>query len=175
METWSSINGYKGIYEVSNIGRVKSLARVIKCPNYISMVKEIVMKSHFNGSGYKKISLINGNDRKSFYIHRLVAETFIKNINGLKEVNHKDGDKENNISSNLEWCTHSENIKHAYDNSLIPDRKGENHPRTELTNKDILNIRKLKGLFKIVEIAKKYSVSRYVISIIINKKSWKHI
>ena len=74
-------------------------------------------------SGYKVYRLSKDGKKYQFYAHRLVAENFIPNPDNCKIVNHKDGDKLNNDVSNLEWCTQSENMKHAYDNSLIQQRK----------------------------------------------------
>lgn len=74
---------------------------------------------HINQDGYKTVRMqINGN-RKTFRIHRLVGEHFVPNIYNKPEINHIDGDKLNNHFSNLEWCTHSENIKHAWNNGLL--------------------------------------------------------
>ncbi len=175
MEIWKDIEGYKGIYQISNLGMVKSLDRVIHCPTYLSRVNEIIMKQGWSWGGYRSVNLLDGLIRKKHLIHRLVGIAFVENKHDKKQVNHIDGNKENNNSSNLEWCTHSENIQHAYNNKLIPCRKGENHPNAKLTNNDVLSIRKLKGLFKVVEIAEKYKVKRTVISKILNRRTWKHI
>ena len=109
-EIWKSIKGYEGLYEISNFGRVKSMPK-------LRMKKEKIMKPS-NRGGYLRISLSKDGISKSFYIHRLVAESFIPNLDGKKEVNHIDGNKKNNNASNLEWSTRSENMKHAFKTGL---------------------------------------------------------
>lgn len=101
MEIWKDIQGYEGRYQVSNLGRVKSIS------------KGVVMKPFICGSGYQELILLNG-ERKPKLLHRLVAEAFIPNAHGKKEVNHKDGDKFNNRADNLEWVTPSENQMHSH-------------------------------------------------------------
>ena len=102
-EVWKDIVGYEGKYQVSNLGRVKSL-------NYRGNTnKEVIMTITKNKNGYLKIGLSKNNKRKNYLIHRLVAQAFIDNPNKYDEVNHKDEDKSNNRVENLEWCTHKEN------------------------------------------------------------------
>ena len=118
-EEWRDVVGYEGLYQVSNMGIVKSLSRRIVYKdgreyNYPSKV----MKNQKVSTGYRSVTLYRVNGKKQYYVHRLVAETFIPNPNNLSDVNHKDGCKTNNILSNLEWCSHSDNQKHAYKNGL---------------------------------------------------------
>ena len=97
VEEWRDIAGYEGVYQVSNLGRVKSL-------NYGRTGKEKCLEPWGNGGGYLQVSLRNNGKKDTPSIHRLVACTFIPNPNNLPEVNHKDENKENNNVSNLEWC-----------------------------------------------------------------------
>jgi hypothetical protein len=102
-EIWLPVVGYEGYYEVSNLGRVRSLRKTLK--NNIR-------------NGYCQVGLfINGN-RKIVYVHRLVAEVFIINPDNKPEVNHKDGIKTNNNVFNLEWATFKENNQHAFKTGL---------------------------------------------------------
>lgn len=112
-EKWSAINGYFGLYEVSNYGRVKSLSRVaIGKANSKRIIKERILRVRTQTGGYKTALLSKGNRHKSKYIHRLVGEHFIENPHNKPEINHKDLDKSNNVYSNLEWATRKENQHH---------------------------------------------------------------
>lgn len=114
-EIWKDIEDYEGLYQISNYGRVKSLDY-----NHTGRVKELAPRA--NRGGYLYINLYNKGIRKTHVIHRLVARAFIDNPNDYPVVNHKDCNKQNNHASNLEWCTISQNTKHAYDNGLINTR-----------------------------------------------------
>lgn len=108
-EVWKDIDGYEGIYQVSNLGKVRSLDR--KVWNYIKPGR--ILKTHNNGHGYYNVSLHNKDKiEKHAYIHILVAKAFIPNPNNYTEVNHKDFDKTNNCVDNLEWVSHHQNILH---------------------------------------------------------------
>ena len=118
-EIWRDIEGYEGIYQVSNFGKVKRLEKEvhknIKGQACACLYKEKIMKlSNHNRNGYLKINLNNCNISKTYQIHRLVAQAFIPNLNKLPQVNHKDGNKKNNKVENLEWVSVSDNHKHAY-------------------------------------------------------------
>jgi hypothetical protein len=118
-EEWRDIVGYEGLYQVSNLGRVKSLPKRIVYKDgreYIYPSK--VMKNQKVSTGYRYVTLYSVNGRRQYYVHRLVAIAFIPNLNNERDINHIDGCKTNNIASNLEWCSRSENIKHAYDRGL---------------------------------------------------------
>lgn len=112
---WKNIVGFEGFYQVSNIGSVRSLDRTVKYKDGIIVpYKGQPLSPRDNGKGYKYISLTKNNKPHRFYIHRLVATYFIPNPLNRKEINHIDGNKGNNCVENLEWCTRSENNKHAY-------------------------------------------------------------
>lgn len=111
---WKSVNGYEGIYEISETGLVRNLRRDPKNRTYPGKI----LTPGKTGSGYLFVCLSVNGITENKMIHRLVAETFISNPDGLPEVNHKDGDKENCNAENLEWCTRSYNLKHAVDTGL---------------------------------------------------------
>jgi hypothetical protein len=115
LEVWKDIEKYKGLYQVSNKGRVRSLDRVDPLGR---MRKGKIMAPQPNRLGYYMIRLSKNGVRGSIAVHRLVATAFIPNPDDKKEVNHKDGIKSHNYDSNLEWVTRSENITHAYNNGL---------------------------------------------------------
>lgn len=108
-EVWRDIEGYEGIYQVSNKGRVKSLQRLqkYKCRNP-RMLPERIMSVRKDKLGYGRVGLYNG-EYKFWLIHRLVAITFLPNPNNLPVINHKDENPSNNRVENLEWCTRKYN------------------------------------------------------------------
>jgi hypothetical protein len=117
-EVWKDIAGYEGLYQVSNLGRVKSLERMIPYSKGMRKIPEKIMKQEKNTDGYLRLKLVNNSGKKNKKIHRLVAEAFIPNPEEKKCINHIDGDKSNNCVKNLEWVTYGENMKHAYENGL---------------------------------------------------------
>lgn len=113
-EIWQDIKNYEGLYQVSNLGRVKSLERTtIGKKHGTHKIKEKILKDGKCGK-YKIIVLSKNAKSKTLYIHRLVAMAFIDNPKKYSEINHKDGNTINNIVDNLEWCNRSYNIKHSY-------------------------------------------------------------
>ena len=119
-EEWKDIKGYEGLYQVSNLGRVKSLGNN-------KSKKEKILDPKPNMYGYKEVRLSKEGKRKPYKVHRLVAIYFIPNPNNYKEVNHKDEDKTNNHVSNLEWCDRKYNINYGTRNKKASDSmKGKN-------------------------------------------------
>ena len=189
-EIWKPIKGYEGLYEVSNKGRVRSLGRVSK-RNQGSKVVEYtknprILKQQAYGKkrNYLSVNLYQhkniGEQRKlkTFYVHRLVAETFIPNPLGKCDVNHIDGNPHNNDVCNLEWATRKENIVHAYNNGLTKTF-GSNHPLSKLTEEQVREIRSTyqEGVvgFGCNSLAQKYNVSKTLIQKIVKGKTWKRI
>ena len=124
MEKWRTIENHSG-YMVSDKGRVKSIDRVIIRGNGRRMtLKGRILTPSFVGGGYLTVLLEN---HLQFRVHRLVAIAFIPNPENKPYVNHKDGDKTNNCVDNLEWCTASENTKHAYDIGLCKSHVDNAH------------------------------------------------
>ena len=103
-EEWKPIDGFEGLYEISSYGRVKSF-KVYQSGK--------ILKPSPDLNGYLRLSLAKEGKNKYVNVHRLVAEAFLPRISGKTCVNHIDGNKANNRLDNLEWCTYSENIKHA--------------------------------------------------------------
>lgn len=109
-EIWKDIKDYKGLYQVSNLGRVRSLEKNNNNPSYRTIR---ILKQHNDGKGYCIVSLHKNKKQKSFRIHRLVAEAFISNHSNYRCVNHKDENKLNNNVDNLEWCTYKYNVNYG--------------------------------------------------------------
>lgn len=175
-EIWKDVKGFEGRYQISNLGRVKSLSRLIlhRSGRYLPS-KEIILLPLLNGA-YPRIALYKDGASKRYSIHRLVAEAFIDNPHKKKCVNHKNGIKTDNRVENLEWVTYSENASHAFANGLTYSLKGEKHHQSKLNNKDVLDIRlsyKLGCTQK--ELAHRYCVSFQHISDIIRRNKWTHI
>lgn len=112
IEIWKPVIGYEGIYEISNIGRVKSLQRQkYKNPTHIIPGKIRPLQLHSNG--YYSIMLCKNGITKRVHIHRLVASAFIPNPAGHSTVNHINYDRKDSRVENLEWCSQQQNILHA--------------------------------------------------------------
>lgn len=108
-EVWKNINGYEGLYQISNNGRVKSLPKLAGK----SWRKEKILKTYLDKDGYVKVILCKENKTKFLSVHRLIAEAFIPNPNEFPQINHKDENKQNNSLENLEWCTCKYNINYG--------------------------------------------------------------
>lgn len=118
-EIWKDIEEYEGLYQVSNLGNVKSLerTRISKCGS-IANVKERILKPA-NNRGYLMVVLCKNGKLKTYSIHRLVAQAFLDNPNNYEQINHIDEDKTNNNVSNLEWCDAKYNINYGTRNERI--------------------------------------------------------
>lgn len=179
VEVWKDIPGYEGYYQVSNFGRVKSLDRTVIDKNgRVMKYKGVILTPQLNEFGYEKVVLIKSGKRKNFKIHQLVAIAFLDNPDNLPCINHKDGNKRNNMVSNLEWCTFGENNKHAYEKGLKEpyDRNGEKNPKARFTNEEAEYIRKMHkvngGPFGTMYLARKYGVHRDTITNLVFGKSY---
>ncbi len=127
-EIWKDVVGYEGLYEVSNFGRIKSKERVVNNSKGKRIVKSKILSPFISNSGYYAIVLHKTRPVfKLNYIHRLIANAFLPNENNLEQINHIDGNKLNNNVFNLEWCSRSENMKHAikvglFSQKVVKDR-----------------------------------------------------
>ncbi len=119
-ERWLAVDGYTGLYEISDFGRVRSITRQVQRQgNQGSLTVHGQMLSlQPTPKGYYRVSLSRDGRPRNYMVHRLVAAAFHANPADKPEVNHKDGDKTNNYYKNLEWVTESQNLLHAYENGL---------------------------------------------------------
>ena len=127
-EEWRDIAGYEGFYQVSNLGGVRSLDREQRQLSrhgtmMTKMYRGTAITPTDNGNGYMIVGLKKGGKRKSYYVHRLVADAFIPNPDCCEQVNHKDYDKRNNSAANLEWVSQVENIRYSRTNMEKPRAK----------------------------------------------------
>ena len=156
---WVKINCF---LEVSNFGEVKSHGKIIK--------------GEITSGGYCRVHISHNGVEYKFLVHRLVAEAFIPNPKRLPEVNHKDGNKQNNSVDNLEWCTRSQNTSHAFKTGLR-NYNGCKNPHSKLTQSDVETIRRIYVRGKHCEnnsygLAKRYNVSPKTIQNVVNGKHY---
>lgn len=146
MEQWKDIVGFEGIYQISSLGRIKSLPGKDK-----SVRREKILKQK-NKKGYFEVILWKNSKYSSFRVHRLVATHFINNHDNKPEVNHIDGDRGNNRVENLQWCTSKENSYHS---------------KHILGNSKVISSKKILELFKI---NKNLPLDQFVGILLINSK-----
>lgn len=127
MEIWKDVKGYEGLYQVSNLGRVKSLERQKSNGKGLVKIDEKVLTQDITNWGYYRVALYKKGTRKYYKVHRLVAIAFLPNPENKEQVNHIDGDKLNNNVDNLEWNTRIENIHHAKINGLFGNGSNSNY------------------------------------------------
>lgn len=124
-KVWKDIEGYEGLYQVSNTGQVKSL-------NYKGHGVVRLLKQDVIHNGYKRVSLFKNGKKKNYLVHRLVAITFLPNPHGYKEINHIDENKANNMISNLEWCSREYNMNYGTVIKRSSEkRKGKDNPNAK--------------------------------------------
>lgn len=136
------------------------------------------MKTFTTNVGYKALRLSDhAGNKKHYTVHRLVALTFIPNPENKFCVNHKDGNKLNNRVENLEWCSVSENFKHAHKMGLMNPVKGSRHAHAKVNEDDIKEIREMaaSGRITLTGIAEIYGLEASVVSRIVNRRTWKHV
>lgn len=169
MEIWKSIEGYEGMYEISDSGHIRSLPGGKTKPR-----GEIVLKQYVTKFGYATVVLCNGNHhKKHFFVHRLIAEAFIPKSPGKNQVNHISGIKLDNSIINLEWCTPGDNQRHAFRLGLKKAKRGEKSAKklnwqqiTEMRNKHA------RGEITYYRIAKNYKISPSTARSIILRELW---
>ena len=137
---------YRGLYQVSNFGRIKSLEN----KNYRNQYKkEFIISQHKdNDNRYMRINLYKDGKLRKFRVHRLVAEMFIPNPNNLPEVNHIDENKFNNCVDNLEWCTSSKNVNHGTRNKRVSNKLSEKRIGISLIETKVVILKSTKNAYK---------------------------
>lgn len=172
-EIWKDVPNWSR-YQASNLGNIRSKNHYPKYKDgRVRMIRGKVLKQTSNNVNALYVTLCNDETQLKQLVHRVVAETFLPNPDNKPEVNHIDGDRENNKLYNLEWVTGCENVEHAMENNLIPSK--EEHYNAKLTQMDVDFIRKTyaRKHYKQKELAEIFDVSTGLISAIIRRKTWK--
>lgn len=180
MEEWRFIKDTNNNYQVSNKGKVRSVYRVVvHSDGKVTNHKSRILKQQNHKKGYKVITINTSGKKRTLKIHRLVAECFIENKTNKNIVNHKDGNKENNNSCNLEWVNNQENVNHAWANGLNKNvaRKGSCNGQSILTEEQVLDIRSkyIPNIITRKDLAQEYNVTVSCIKDILTRRSWKHV
>lgn len=175
MEVWVPIEGYESAYEVSNLGNVRSIQRLVRhWRGGLKTTVARVLKPRLV-RGYCHVTLQQDGRITQAQVHRLVARAFVSNPLSKRFVNHIDGNKQRNGSDNLEWVTTSENNKHAFSTGLR-SAKGERQSSSKLTEADVLLIRERLSLGEsCASISKDFPVTDRAISRIKRRVVWSHI
>lgn len=181
IEIYKWVQGYEGLYKVSNLGNVKTF-------NWRNAKKEAILKPATNKNGYLQVALQKDGKLKSFKVHRLVAQSFLLNLENKPQVNHKDCNKKNNRVDNLEWCTPKENTTHAIKMGVFVFQSSEKSinkyiKRGELNGGALLTDAKVKEIrskfiprkYTRKMLASEYNVKESTIKDVLSYKSWKHI
>ena len=132
-EIWKPVVGYEGLYEVSSLGRARSLGRFVSINRFL---KGRILRLCYNAKGYLRAQLSSNNKAKMYMVHRLVAIAFLPNPDNLPEVNHIDEDKTNNSVENLEWCDGKYNVNYGTRNDRIRDTRLKNGTYTGLSKEE---------------------------------------
>ena len=151
-EVWKPIKGYEGLYEISSLGRVRSLDRLVKGKWGKIKLTGKILKGVKDKDGYLVITLSKDGKQKTFKIHRLVAIHFIPNPNNYKEINHKDENKENCKYKNLEWCDKKYNANYGTRNEKLSKIKGKKVNQYDLQGNFIQTYHSVKYAEKITGI-----------------------
>lgn len=178
--TWYDYPGYEDRYEITKCGRVRSKTRYVNSP--AAGGKRLVKGKELKLSlvkGYYALQVALLGKRRTEYIHRAIATLFVDNPLMKPHVNHIDGNKINNNPDNLEWCTHLENMRHAYRTGLAHVREsgpGEKSPAAKLCDDDVREIKRrlLIGETQ-ASIAKRFGMSKGAIGFIARGETWSHV
>ena len=173
MENWKQIVGFEGLYEVSDLGRVRSSDRMSKAKlgSYRKQSGKLILGGT-NSRGYRLCLLYPAEGkRKTVYFHHLVLKTFVGDPLPSQEACHNDGNKQNNRLDNLRWDTHVSNCEDREKHGT--NHKGVHNGNAKLTEKEVTDIRLLELTH--IEIAKRYGISTASVSMIKTRKYWKHI
>jgi hypothetical protein len=183
VEIWKPIIGvkgdlYDGYYEISNLGRVKMLPRLLRHSKGMRVSKEKIVAGS-NSHGYKVVSFKKDGIKKMQNVHVLVAKAFVDNPNPekFKIVNHLNSDRSDNRAENLEWCDHSRNAKHAIEAGKLKILKGTERKNAILDEKKVLAIKLLykSGNFSLWDLSLMFDIGKTTVQKIIKGTKWAHV
>lgn len=167
-EIFKAIDGFDGAYQVSNTGVVRAII-------YKGKQRTRILTQEITHHGYRRVALATKGTVKKYYVHRLVAEAFISKCQVGKMINHKDFNKQNNSVCNLEWVTHSENLRHYWKSHKYPDT-GPRLYSAKLSSSAVSEIRKLKrNGASAIELSLKFEVAERTIRDVLARKTWRHV
>jgi hypothetical protein len=172
-EEWRMVRGYEGLYSVSNLGRVRSLARTVERGAGTQAVNERILRPGLDGQGYHMVRLAMAGVGRTVNVHRLVADAFLGPRPPKSEIAHNDGDRFNNRSDNLRYATHAENLADKLVHGT--DNRGSRHGRSVLTEDQVRQIKALRGLQSGKSLAAMFGVSRQIVCDIHKGRRWAHI
>ena len=172
-ERWRQVLGFEGFYEVSNMGRVRSVCRLVNCLKGERVIEGRILKQRLGSSGYLSVMLSKGEAGETKTpVHRLVAIAFI--AEGGSIVRHLDGCATNNHASNLAWGTHADNEADKLRHGRRP--MGEAHPNSKMTDGHVRKIRELSARgFSQLAIAKALGLNRGVVGYVVRGQAWNHV
>jgi hypothetical protein len=171
-ERWRPVVGWESLYEVSNLGSVRSVARWVSCRDGRRLIEGRILKPAKSLGCYWRVVLCSGETQKSEHIHRLVAKAFVLGSGPL--VRHLDGDGFNNRAENLAWGSFVDNESDKRRHGRTP--RGEAHPNSKMTDGVVRQIRELheRG-FSQLKIASSLGLNRGVVGVVVRGEGWTHV
>lgn len=174
METWKEIPGYEGIYEASDLGRIRSVDRIR--PHFRAgtrLLRGKVLRTNVHSNGYHSVCLADGASVKRYLVHRLIAAAFLTSDPGADHVDHIDSDRSNNAAVNLQWvsCKANNELTAARGRSTF----GEKNAQAKLTDDEVRAIRQTARWGNFRRLANQYGVSVSTVSLIARGDRWGHL
>lgn len=177
-EEWRPIRGYEGFYEVSSLGNVRRLYNRYPGPGGVWKSYPAGDLNPWRQRGRRKVALCRpGRKTREEYVYRLVAEAFVPNPEGKREVNHISGVCDDDRTENLEWATSEENKAHAVRLGLMGGTRGDAHPNAKLTAERVRQLRALAATDRAaaISLGQSFGVTRQTARAAIDGRTWKHV